>query len=423
MVQYRMEESEQPVIEARDLGKTYRIYSSPMWRLVEGVLGGSRHVDVPALSGISFSMTRGEAVGIIGRNGSGKSTLLRILAGIIDQSEGEYRIGGRISSVLDLGAGFIAGFSGMENIYLNGRMMGMSEDEISRKVPQILDFAGLGKYADFAVQTYSSGMLLRLGFAIAQCVDAEVLLVDEVLAVGDTSFQQKCLKRMNEFRQGGTTILLVSHSLSDLGGFCDRVIQLDEGRIRRDGPTETMLKEYIEQMRASDGTAGASLIEAPSPHRERTGDVMITRVEFLSPRVPIDRDSAEEGQPVSSIKTGDPLVVRITYSAQKPVNNPLFRLQFRNATGALVHGTNTYRQGLDLGEIRGEGVFEVRYDSIMLLEDRYYVTVGIYPDEYALALADRAHDVHHMAYTLEIKSDRSQGGGIVSMPHRWERLK
>lgn len=409
-----MEISEQSAVEVKDLGKTYRIYHSPASRLIEGIIRKPRHIEVPALAGITFSVKKGEAIGVIGRNGSGKSTLLRILAGIIDQSDGDVKLNGRVSSILDLGAGFITGFSGVENIYLNGRLMGMSEEEILEKLPQTLDFAGLGKYAELAVQTYSSGMLLRLGFAIAQSVDADVLLVDEILAVGDTAFQRKCLRRMNEFRQRGATILLVTHSLADLGGFCERVIQLDEGRIKRDGPTEMVLKEYIEQMHAGEGAAGASMFETPSPHRERTGDVSILKVEFIGP-------NGEKA--VESIKTGDPLTVRIAYRAQKPVKNPLFRLQFRNSGGTMVHGTNTYRHNLDLGEIEGDGAIEVRYNSIMLLEGRYYVTVGIYPDEYALALADRAHDVHHMAYTLEIASDRQQGAGIISMPHRWERVK
>lgn len=408
-----MNSPSQSAIKIEKLSKIYKIYRSPVDRLLENISGKRRHVETIALKEVSFTIEKGTAVGIIGRNGSGKSTLLKILASIIEPTSGVIEVKGKVSGILDLTAGFMPEFSGIDNIRLNAKLLGMNEKEINKKLDAILEFAGVGAYTELAVKTYSAGMLLRLGFAIAQSVEADIFLVDEVLAVGDASFQKKCIKKMNEFRANGATIILVTHSLADLGGFCNRVIQLDEGRVVQDGPTEKVLQKYLEDVRDRPDKSGAPLVEYFSPYRERSKDIVIEKVELLT----------KDGIQIEKITTGAPLVVRIKYRVNKAVHNPLFRVQFFNEQGGLVHGTNTYRHNLVLGDLNGEGIIELIYDSFMLLNGRYYLTVGVYPDEFALALADRAYDVHTLAYSIDVESERIQGAGVVSMNHRWVQVK
>jgi len=397
-------------VSVNKLCKNYLLYPSAGARVLEAFSRRSRHAVCRALDGVSFEVRRGQTVGVIGRNGSGKSTLLRILAGIIDPTDGAFDVRGKAVPLLDLGAGFVPALTGVENIKLNGKLLGLSNHEILARVDSVLDFAELGEFAYQPVRTYSSGMLLRLGFAIAQSLEPDILLVDEVLSVGDIAFSAKCIARISEFRSRGATVLLVTHSLADLGALCDWVIQLDKGRVAREGPTEEIIRAYLDNMKSSDASAGVPLWRAPSPHRTSTREITIESVDLLGP----------DGKSVDSIDTGDSMRVRIRFNVKKPVKNPMFRVQIFRADGLFVHGTNTYRQGLEIGAADKDGCIEVRYEKVSLLEGQYFMSVGIYPDEYGKAIADRAYDLMDPALRFGVQSRRRDGAGVTAMTHKWE---
>ncbi len=403
--------SENAAIRVENVSKQYRLYPTPASRLFEAVTGRARHSICQALDGVSFEVSWGQTIGIIGRNGSGKSTLLHILAGIIDPSGGSFEVRGKAVPLLELGAGFVPALTGIDNIMLNGRLLGLSKREVSDRVEAVLDFAELGEFAYQPVRTYSAGMQLRLGFAIAQSIEPDILLVDEVLSVGDIAFANKCLARIKEFRARGATVLLVTHSLADVGGLCDRVIQLAAGRVVREGPMEEVVRAYMDDIQSGrQASAGVPLWRMPTPHSRKTGEITVGSVDLLS----------SGGEPTDFVATGEGMCVRICFKVRKPVKNPMFRLQVFRADGLFVHGTNTYRQGMDMGVIDEDGCIEVRYEEVNLLEGHYFAGVGIYPDEYGKAMADSAYDLVEPALSFEVRSGRPDGAGVTAMAHKWE---
>lgn len=402
--------SELSAIEVNSLSKRYTLYTSSVSHILESITGKSRHRVCRALHEISFQIGKGKTVGIIGRNGSGKSTLLRILAGIIDPSSGGYKIRGLVAPVLELGAGFIPELKGIDNIILNGRLLGMSKSEVFDKAQKILDFAQIGDFAYQPVRTYSAGMQLRLGFAIAQSFDPDVLLIDEVLAVGDAAFQRKCIERIEQIKSQGATVLIVTHSLQDVAALCDYVIQLDAGKILREGTTEEVIRGYLEDIKDSSPEIRISPVESPNPHRKNTKEISIESIDL------IDADD----KPIKSINTGQTMQLRIRYCSNKAVARPMFRAQIYRYDRLFVHGTNTYRHGFEKESIGSDGVISLIYRELNLLSGRYYINVGVYPDEYGKAIAEHAYDFIEHAVSFEVESSRADGAGVVSMPHKWE---
>ncbi|MBO4338038.1 MAG: ABC transporter ATP-binding protein, partial [Lachnospiraceae bacterium] len=245
-----MSEDSQVAIRVTDLNKIYRLYDNPRDRLIES-LGLSKKVrsrEHHALKDVSFSIKKGESVGIIGTNGSGKSTILKIITGVLTKTSGELYVDGRISALLELGAGFNMEYTGIQNVYLNGTMMGFTNEEIDKRLPDILEFADIGEFADQPVKTYSSGMFVRLAFAVAINIDPEILIVDEALSVGDVFFQMKCFHKFEEFQKQGKTILFVSHDLSAISKYCDRVILLNKGVKLSEGNPKDMVNMYKKVM-------------------------------------------------------------------------------------------------------------------------------------------------------------------------------
>ncbi len=400
-----------PAIRVKDLSKTYRMYASPLARFRELFGGPPRHRAHRALDSINFELRPGEALGLLGLNGSGKSSLLRVLSGASRPTEGICEIDGRISTLLDLAAGFNPDLSGNRNLDHAARMMGLDEQQLEQLRPQMVDFSGLGAALDDPVRTYSAGMVMRLGFSLAVHVPFDVLLIDEVLLVGDEVFQRRSLRRIRELLEAGKTIVLASHSLGDLTAVCNRLLLLDNGRQVLLGSTDEVIRAYLEdsERQARRITEGDRLLQASRVPEERQGKIRILGVDFLD----------ADGQPAEDFPSGSPMRLRVRYAADQPVEAPLFRVQLFRNDGLWVFGSNTERGGLSLGRVEGEGAVTMAIESLNLLDADYYVSVGVWPDEYPSYLARMPYDLHDRRYVLRVRSGRPEGAGIAFCPNRW----
>jgi ABC-type polysaccharide/polyol phosphate transport system ATPase subunit len=344
-------------IVAEHAARSFKVYPRESRRLKDAVVarGRSQPTEVAALKDVSFEIEPGAAVGLVGRNGSGKTTLLRLISGIIKPSAGRVEIGGRVGSLLELGAGFHPDLTGRENVFLNGSIYGLKRAYLREQLDEIVAFAGLEQAIDRPVRTYSSGMYMRLGFAIAAHIDADVLLLDEVLAFGDGQFQRKCFGKIFEFKQRGGTIVFVSHDASAVERLCDRALLLRDGVVDFDGPTHDAIVRY-RQLLAGDRDPverGAGLKEWGS------GEVRIERVELLGP----------DGEPRTQFLAGEPLTLRLAVSGQKPHAPLRISFELRDATGLLVAGSGHSLQ--QLGSVR----FDV--ESLPLADGRFRLRLGL----------------------------------------------
>jgi lipopolysaccharide transport system ATP-binding protein len=316
-----------------------------------------------ALRDVSFEVEPGEVLGIVGRNGAGKSTLLKILTRITRPTLGAVNMTGRVGSLLEVGTGFHEELTGRENVYLNGSILGMKKREIDAKLDQIVEFSGVAKFLDTPIKFYSSGMRLRLGFAVAAHLDTEILLVDEVLAVGDAEFQKRCLKKMESLHHSGRTVVFVSHNTGAVENLCPRTLWIHEGRIRRDGESQSVIREYFEHFGASQ-LVGADLGQIQE--REGTGEVRFTKVEFLGPR--------GEARPV--VRSGDRLTVRMHYFATQRLSEPRFGFSLQTDWGAVAAVVSTDRSGFRIPQLAsGKGYCDVMCDALNLMPGRYAITL------------------------------------------------
>ncbi len=325
--------------------------------------GRSRPTEVLALRDVSLRVEPGSAVGLVGRNGSGKTTLLRLISGIIKPTSGRVDVGGRVGSLLELGAGFHPDLTGRENVFLNGSIHGLKRAYVREQLDEIVAFAGLGERIDHPVRTYSTGMYMRLGFAIAAHIDADLLLLDEVFAVGDEQFQRKCFGKIFEFKQRGGTIVFVSHDASAVERLCDRAILLREGRVEYDGPTHEAIVRY-RQLLAGDrdpAERGAGLKEWGS------GEARIEEVELLGP----------DGEQRTQFLAGEPLTLRLRVSAERPLAPPRLSLELRDASGLLVAGSG--RSTAELGWERDTSELFARFEveSLPLADGRFRLRLGL----------------------------------------------
>jgi ABC-type polysaccharide/polyol phosphate transport system ATPase subunit len=344
-------------IVAEHAARRFKVYPRESRRLKDVIVarGRSRPTEVVALRDISFRVEPGSAVGLVGRNGSGKTTLLRLISGIIKPTGGEVEVGGRVGSLLELGAGFHPDLTGRENVFLNGSIHGLKRVYVREQLDEIVAFAGLEQFIDLPVRTYSSGMYMRLGFAIAAHIDADVLLLDEVFAVGDEQFQRKCFGKIFEFKQRGGTIVFVSHDASAVERLCDRAILLRDGLVAFDGPTHDAIVRY-RQLLAGDrdpAERGAGLKEWGS------GEARIENVELLGP----------EGEPRAQFLAGEPLALRFRVVAERPLPPLRVSLELRDSSGLLVAGSS-----YPLEEPGG-----VRFDveSLPLADGRFHLRLGL----------------------------------------------
>lgn len=350
-------------ISINRVSKKFRLYYEKNQYLKTTLLRGgrSRYEDFWAVNDISFDIPTGSTFGIIGSNGSGKSTLLKCLAGILIPDQGRLTLNGRVSALLELGAGFHPELSGKENIYLNGAILGMTKHEIDSRLDEIVDFSGLDQFIDTPVKNYSSGMVVRLGFAIAANVEPEILLIDEVLAVGDAEFQQRCYEKIEKFRQDGRTIVLVSHGLSQVEQICDQAAWIDHGKLRNLGSALEVVREY-------SGTSHNALPREEGSIGDRwgSGEALITRVEIRS-----------ESEARETLKTNCDATIRIYYDAPTPIKDVVFGVRITHLHGTNIWGTNTKRKGVQIARLFGTGYVDLEIGKMPLLEGTYDLTVAL----------------------------------------------
>lgn len=359
------------LISFQGVSKSYPIYASPRDRLKELLTFNRRrcHEDFWALRDITFEVERGETFCIVGENGSGKSTLLQIVAGILAPTSGSVDVRGRVSALLELGSGFNPEFTGRDNVYLNAAILGFSTPQIDRILPRIEAFAEIGSFIDQPVKTYSSGMLVRLAFAVAIHMEPEILIVDEALAVGDIYFRQRCMRKVHELRSRGITILFVSHAVGDVKALGDRTMWLDGGRIRAIGDTDHVVSQYLAAMVEKD-TAYLRLRQRETPAREET----VTAPEVVTEIPNIDHrygDGRAEvlgiavldpyGRKLGLLQPGESIVVRISVKAHDHLAQPNVGFMFRNHLGMDFSGTNTTREGFVLPPMITGDVYTVDF--------------------------------------------------------------
>jgi lipopolysaccharide transport system ATP-binding protein len=400
--------SSSPAIIVENLSKQYRLgmlQHETMLReaLVQFIRHPFRRMrrttdSIWALKDVSFQVQEGEVIGVIGRNGAGKTTLLKVLSKITYPTRGRIRVRGRVSSLLEVGTGFHEELTGRENIYLNGSILGMKKTEIRTKLDDIVAFAGVEKFLDTPVKRYSTGMTLRLAFAVAAHLEPDVLFVDEVLAVGDADFQKKCLKAMDEFRTGGRTVLFVSHNMSAIENLCPRAIWIEGGEIYRDGDTEDVIRSYL-SMFADAQRSGYDLSRIQS--RGGDGVIRYTGIEFLDP----------DGLPSSLLRCGEEVRMRLRFHANEEVVQPHFGLMIYSNMGTLVTSFSTWAAGMDIPVVPvGEGWVDLKIDALNLMPSRYYLTLWI--SNIGGGHCDRLD--HCVAMDVEASDIHGTGKGISS---------
>jgi lipopolysaccharide transport system ATP-binding protein len=362
-----------------------------------------------ALRDVSFRVAEGEVVGIIGRNGAGKSTLLKVLSKITYPTSGRVRVAGRVASLLEVGTGFHEELTGRENVFLTGSILGMKKNEVESKLDSIVAFAGVERFVDTPIKRYSTGMRLRLGFAVAAHLDPDLLIVDEVLAVGDAGFQRKCLNTMEELQSGGRTVLFVSHNMAAVENLCSRCIWIDAGQVQMDGTPREVIEAY---MKTFGGFQGAAADLSSIENRRGSGEIRYTGIEYLN----------RSGEPLSVIRSGDSVVIRLRYHASQEVSHPSFGFRIYTEMGTLVTDTSTWHHAIEIPLVpAGDGYVELEVDLLNLLPGRYYFSLWL-----TGAGSPLYDNIEHCAFLeIELANVYSSGKaldsryGIVYFPQRW----
>jgi len=436
------------VIRVTDVSKCFRLRPGQSRSFQDLLVNAFRGRTLPrtdetlwALKDVTFAVEAGETLGIMGPNGSGKSTCLKLLTRIIEPTTGSIEVTGRVSALLELGAGFHPDLTGRDNVFLYGSVLGLRRREMARRFDDIVSFAELERFIDVPTKFYSSGMYVRLAFATAINVSPDVLLVDEVLAVGDQSFQAKCLERIQELKARGVTIVLVSHSLDAVRTLCDRAIWLDRGILREDGLTDLVVARYLQDVYQRDEMAGMAALEAvrgvaagPEGGVRPTEQPDSLQDEQERDRDPLARSRRhwgsreaeiadvyfldKDGRKRLSLTTGEPMVVVVRYRASMRIERPMFRLAIHRNDGLQISAANSVLAGLDLPFIEGEGEVCYAIDVLPLVEGTYYVTAGIYD-----ATGTHAYDHRALFHRFRVRGGVvTERYGAVYVPARWEHL-
>ena len=402
-------------IEVSNVTKVYRLYDRPIDRLKESLSrsGKSLHKDFYALEGVSFTVGKGESLGIIGVNGSGKSTILKIITGVLSPTSGEIRSEGKISALLELGAGFNMEYTGIENVYMNGTMMGFTRKEMDEKLPGILEFADIGDFIHQPVKSYSSGMFVRLAFALAINVDPEILIVDEALSVGDVFFQAKCYHRMDELRKKGTTILMVTHDMSSVLKYCDRTVILHKGKLVAEGKPGEMVDLYKKilagQMNVlSDMLSERNGGESPEPDgkpEKKTGEHLMREEMNVNPLVNEYGNGKaeiydfgiidEQGKLTNLVLKGESFTIKEKIRFRDRVESPIFTFTIRDKKGNDLTGTNTMFEGVETGTLEKGEEYTVTFRQKMDLQGgEYLISMS------CTGFEQGEHTVYHRLYDL-----------------------
>ncbi len=385
-----------------DVSKRFRLYSERNQSLKATILnrGRSRFEEFWALENVSFEIEQGETFGLIGENGSGKSTMLKCLSKILRPDAGSIQVNGRVSALLELGAGFHPELSGRENVFLNASILGMSKREVERRFDEIVEFAGLERFIDTPVKNYSSGMYVRLGFSVAVQAEPEVLLIDEVLAVGDEQFQRRCNERLSELRHSGATIVVVSHALGSVRNICDRVAWLEHGRLREIGKASEVIDEYLDEVAVDR--------EGPPVEGSRwgSGEATIDHLELIG----------ASGAPVKRFDTGDDIRIRLHYLAEEDIPSPVFGIAVHTADGFHVTGPNTREAGVTVDRLSGKGVVDLVVDRCMLLPGTYDLSAAV-TDHEALHIYDYRHRA--LRFDVGLGTPHESFGGVLSLGGTW----
>lgn len=387
-------------VRVENVSKRFRLYKERNQTLKAAMMRGGRaqYDDFWALRDVSFEIPTGGVFGLIGQNGSGKSTLLKCMARILTPDEGRITVDGKISALLELGAGFHQELSGRENVYLNGSILGLSKKQIDGKFDEIVDFAGLEQFIDTPVKNYSSGMYVRLGFSVAINVDPDVLLVDEVLAVGDEAFQRKCDEKFADLRDMGKTIVVVSHSLSTVRTMCDEAAWLEHGVVKEIGTPGLLIEKYVE------GTHTERVAAEGGGSRWGSGEVRIEHVELLD----------ETGRPTLRVRAGSPATLRFHYETQGRVRKPVFGFGIHRIDGTHATGVNS-RETVVPDSISGSGHVDFAVDRLPLVQGSYDVTV---------AVVDESNLHTYEYWTKSLRFDVGAGRpreaeGVFAIDGRW----
>jgi len=392
-------------ISVSGLGKRYRLQHQGQTTLKTAALrlfspGSQHHEEFWALRDVSFTVRPGETLGIIGRNGAGKSTLLGLIAGTITPTEGEARTTGRISSLLELGAGFHPDLTGRENIFLNGSILGLRRRDIAQRLDSIVAFSDLERFIDHPVKHYSSGMFVRLAFSVAMEVDPEILILDEVLSVGDERFREKCRARIREFRRRGKTFLIVSHDMDTIQALCERVLVLDRGQTVLEDVPARAVSEYH-----AINTRGADASEGPEVREWGTREAVILGVALRNAR----------GDRITTLGAREGFSAQVRWRATRRIEDPVFGFALCDGEGRLLYGTNTAIDGCALTALVGEGAIEFEVDSIPFQRGRYYLTFAIH---------SRDHQTFHRlenCCSINVTPD-GEHAGTVRLAARWKTL-
>lgn len=398
-----------PAIAVEHLSKRFARAEERRSSLKERVVRGraQRRPEFVALDDVSFDVAPGTTFGLVGHNGSGKSTLLKILAGVFRPSSGAVRVDGRVSALLELGAGFHGELTGRENVYLNGAILGMSKKQVDASIDEIIAFSGIEEFIDQPVKVYSSGMYVRLGFAIVVTLDPEILIVDEIIAVGDEEFQRKCFDHLFRLRSEGATIVLVTHSMGLAAQLCENAAWLDHGRLRTLGPAPTVIDDYLAEVNRQEADRQEAdhrpvEVTPAGVARAGSGEVTVSDVEFLG----------TDGRPAPILVTGEPLTVRVRYTAHQDVEDVAIYLGFVHENGIGIAGTNTRMQYGSLDLPAGGGVVDYVFDELPMLPANWRLST---------AVRSRAHtmDLLEKAFPMTVRAKGEVESGAVRLRGRW----
>ena len=392
------------IIDVREVSKCFRLQqmrgeSTIKAMVVDMLRGRSKTRDFWALRDVTFAVRQGETVGIIGSNGAGKSTLLSLISLTTNPTSGTIKTTGKVSSLLELGAGFHPDLTGRENVFLYGAIMGLKRAQMAARFDQIVEFAEMADWIDEPVKHYSSGMYVRLAFSVAVEVDPDILIIDEVLAVGDAAFQRKCIGRIKEFKRKGKTLLVVSHDLGTIHKISDQLILMEKGQIIAAGDPDAVVAEYQWLSREKSRTAESK--------EWGTGEIKIERVRFLN----------EAGEETQELTRGKQLQVQIDYSTASRIATPVFGFAVQTASGTLVYGNNTQIEGFDIPFVEGHGTVCLTFESLELLAGAYLFSFSVHS-------ADHQTNYHRLDNALPINvSSAERYEGLCHLPVVWSVRK